>query len=114
MTIRANHSGRDGTALDAVDCVQCQLWGGGGPNQKSEKDMSISLNQHRTTSIDLECDGEWIELCGKDKDGNTLQITFFTRTSAIELLHDLASQIRRALRDEYIVNQTDQILEEEA
>jgi hypothetical protein len=69
--------------------------------------MSISLNQHRVTSIDLECDGEWIELSAKDEDGNTLEITFFTRTIAddsdnkkIELLQDLQSQIRRALRDE--------------
>jgi hypothetical protein len=76
-------------------------------HQKSEKNMSISLSQHRVTSIDLECDGEWIELCGKDQDGNTLEIVFFTRTPADgsdnkknELLHDLASQIRRALRDE--------------
>lgn len=69
--------------------------------------MSISLNQHRVASIDLECDGDWIELCAKDEDGNTLQITFFTRTLAddsdnkkLEILHDLQSQIRRALRDE--------------
>jgi hypothetical protein len=69
--------------------------------------MAISLNQHRVTSIDLECDGEWIELSAKDEDGNTLEITFFTRTIAddsdnkkIELLQDLQSQIRRALRDE--------------
>jgi len=69
--------------------------------------MSISLNQHRVTSIDLECDGEWIELSATDEDGNRLEITFFTRTIAddsdnkkIELLQDLQSQIRRALRDE--------------
>lgn len=69
--------------------------------------MSISVNQHRVTSIDLECNNDWIELCATDEDGNTLQITFFTRTIAddsdnkkIELLHDLQSQIRRALRDE--------------
>ena len=69
--------------------------------------MSISLNQHRVTSIDLVSDGEWIELSAKDEDGNTLEITFFTRTIAddsdnkkVELLHDLQSQIRRALRDE--------------
>lgn len=69
--------------------------------------MAISLNQHRVTSIDLECDGEWIELSAKDEDGNTLEITLFTRTIAddsdnkkIELLQDLQSQIRRALRDE--------------
>lgn len=69
--------------------------------------MSISLNQHRTTSIDLDCNKDWIELFAKDADGNTLEITFFTRTPADdsdkkkkELLHDLASQIRRALRDE--------------
>jgi hypothetical protein len=69
--------------------------------------MSISLSQHRVTSIDLESDGEWIELSAKDEDGNTLEICFFTRTIAddsdnkkIELLHDLQSQIRRALRDE--------------
>jgi hypothetical protein len=69
--------------------------------------MSISLNQHRVTSIDLDCDGGWIELSVKDEDGNTLEITLYTRTIAddsdnkkIELLHDLQSQIRRALRDE--------------
>jgi len=69
--------------------------------------MSISLSQHRVTSIDLVSDGEWIELSAKDEDGNTLEITFFTRTIAddsdnkkVELLHDLQSQIRRALRDE--------------
>lgn len=69
--------------------------------------MSISINQHRVVSIDLDCDNDWIELSAKDEDGNTLDITFFTRTIAddsdnkkIELLHDLASQIRRALRDE--------------
>lgn len=69
--------------------------------------MSISINQHRVTSIDLDCDNDWIELTGHGEDGDTLQITFFTRTIAddsdnkkLEILHDLASQIRRALRDE--------------
>ena len=69
--------------------------------------MSISLSQHRVTSIDLVSDGEWIELAVKDEDGNRLEITLFTRTIAddsdnkkIELLQDLQSQIRRALRDE--------------
>lgn len=69
--------------------------------------MSISINQHRVVSIDLECDNDWIELTGKGEDGNTLEITFFTRTIAddsdnkkVELLQDLQSQIRRALRDE--------------